>query len=333
MHIKDKKILITGGAGFIGHHLVKRLAPNNQLTILDNYRRGIPRRLDEIKDIDLLNIDITDSIALNKINDQYDILIHLAAINGTSNFYDRPIEVMDVGVKGIINILDFCTQKNIKKVIVASSAEVYQAPKVIPTPEDVELIVPTHTNPRYSYGLSKIFTEFYSMHYSSKNKDISISIFRPHNVYGEDMGYKHVIPEIILQFFAAHSADKKSIEIVPKGPVNSERSFCYISDILDGIELISDRSVQGVFNIGNPVSTKIIDIFNYISTLTNINYSLKASRDEHPGSVARRIPDIKKISYLGYIPKVDINSGLHKTLDWYFSNESLIKNEMKNIYL
>ena len=91
---------------------------------------------------------------------------------------------------------------SIPKVVVASSAEVYQKPKTIPTPEDIELVVPSHLNPRYSYGLSKIFTEFYSLHYGLQ-KDLSVSIFRPHNVYGEDMGYKHVIPVFMLPFFIA----------------------------------------------------------------------------------------------------------------------------------
>jgi len=333
MQLVDKNILITGGAGFIGHHLVKSLSPKNSVYVIDNFKRGIPRRLDGVPGVQVLNLDITDLSKLLKIQNKIDVCIHLAAINGTKNFYERPIEVMNVGVKGVINILEFCSTKGIDKVVVASSAEVYQRPKVIPTPEDIELIVPTHTNPRYSYGLSKIFTEFYSLHYGNNNENLSVSIFRPHNVFGEDMGYKHVIPEFILPFVKAKLEKKSTVLIETKGPIYSSRAFCYVSDIIDGIEIISQNNNRGVYNIGNPVSKKITDILETLSEITGLDVEIDDSSNEHSGSVSERVPDIHKIQNLGFSPKVSFFDGLERTYKWYEKNYHLYEQERVNEYL
>ena len=330
--IKNKKIILSGGAGFIGHHLLNRLATNNTVFMIDNLKRGLLRRFNENENINFHQIDITDLDQMVSLKQEADIFIHLAAINGTENFYQRPIEVMDVGVLGVINVFKYCAEMSIPKVVVASSAEVYQKPKTIPTPEDIELVVPSHLNPRYSYGLSKIFTEFYSLHYGLQ-KDLSVSIFRPHNVYGEDMGYKHVIPEFMLPFLKAKSENKKTVLIKTKGPINSSRAFCYISDIVDGIEAISDQSSSGVYNIGNPTSINIKDILLMLSDISGLELQIDDSKNEHLGSVTERVPDIAKIASLGYSPKINFLEGLTKTYNWYQKNYKLYEEEKINNYL
>ena len=314
--MKNNKIaVVTGGAGFIGHHLLNRLAENNIVYVIDNLKRGLSRRFNDNQKVHFHQIDITNIDELMSLNEEADIFIHLAAINGTENFYQRPIEVMDVGVLGIINVFKYCSAMSVPKIVVASSAEVYQKPKILPTPEDIELIVPSHSNPRYSYGLSKIFTEFYSLHYGLQ-KDLSVSIFRPHNVFGEDMGYKHVIPEFILPFIKAKFDNLSSVTIKTKGPINSSRAFCYVSDIIDGIEAISGQNSSGVYNIGNPVSIKIKDILMMLSDITNLEVIIDDSNNEHIGSVTDRIPEIKKMQSLGFSPKVNFLEGLKKTYDY-----------------
>ena len=330
--IKNKRIILSGGAGFIGHHLLNRLATNNTVYMIDNLKRGLLRRFNENENISFHQIDITDLDQMVSLKQEADIFIHLAAINGTENFYQRPIEVMDVGVLGVINVFKYCAEMSIPKVVVASSAEVYQKPKTIPTPEDIELVVPSHSNPRYSYGLSKIFTEFYSLHYGLQ-KDLSVSIFRPHNVYGEDMGYKHVIPEFMLPFLKAKLENKKSVLIKTKGPINSSRAFCYISDIVDGIEIISDQSSSGVYNIGNPTSINIKDILLMLSDISGLELQIDDSKNEHLGSVTERVPDISKIESLGYLPKINFLEGLTKTYNWYLKNYHLYEEEKINTYL
>jgi UDP-glucose 4-epimerase len=332
-NIQDKKIIISGGAGFIGHHLITKLAKNNQIFVIDNLTRGAKRRIECSENIVFFHVDITNLDEMLDMNKHADIFIHLAAINGTQNFYDRPIEVMDVGVMGAINVFKYCSKMNIEKVVTASSAEVYQAPKIVPTPEDIELIVPSHSNPRYSYGLSKIFTEFYSVHYGA-SKGISVSSFRPHNVFGPDMGYKHVIPEFIIPFINAKIEDKSFVEIEAKGDLSAERAFCYVSDIIEGIQIISDLEVDGVFNIGNIISISMIEILDILSNISDIEYTISSkSANTHIGAVKQRIPDISKISSLGYQPKVDLESGLLKTYQWYLENYEKNLQERANKYL
>ena len=149
------KILVTGGAGFIGAYLVKRLVKlGHDVTVVDNFSRGLPERLNSISQkIDLQNIDLrTDFKKLEMVSSGIDLLYHLAAVNGTENFYSHSDLVLDVGVLGMLNVLNSTEKNSIENLIVASSAEVYQTAKIIPTPESAELIIPDPLEPRYSYA-------------------------------------------------------------------------------------------------------------------------------------------------------------------------------------
>ena len=128
-----------------------------------------------------------------------DAVIHLAYVNGTKFFYSKPTVILDIAVKGIINVIDACKKKKIKELYLASSSEVYQTPQKIPTDENESLKVPDIYNPRYSYGGGKILTELMGVHFGRKFFK-KLVIFRPHNVYGPDMGNEHVIPEFIKRF-------------------------------------------------------------------------------------------------------------------------------------
>ena len=124
-------------------------------------------------------------------------MIHLAFLNGTKNFYDKPDLVLDIGVKDIINVIDACKKNKIKELILASSSEVYQKAKVIPTPENVPFSIPNAFKPRYSYATGKILTEIIAINNAKLFK--RLIIFRPHNVYGPNMGFDHVIPQFIIR--------------------------------------------------------------------------------------------------------------------------------------
>ena len=127
-----------------------------------------------------------------------EVIYHLAAINGTGNFYTIPIQIMDVGVLGCYNILKYASKKNISKTIVASSAEVYQDADIVPTPEYVPLIIPDVKNPRYSYALSKIYTEYYSYHFALLN-NLNVMFFDRQCLWTR-YGLLHVIPQFIMEF-------------------------------------------------------------------------------------------------------------------------------------
>ena len=181
--MKRKKYLVTGGTGFIGSALVKRLVKEGyDVRVLDNGIRGAAERLKNVRDkIELVNADIRNPDEVQKACRGVDGVIHLAYINGTEYFYKMPELVLEVAVKGMMNVIDSCMKENVRELVLASSSEVYQSAAKVPTDESAPLIVPDVMNPRYSYGGGKIICELLAINYGRKYFDRAI-IFRPHNV-------------------------------------------------------------------------------------------------------------------------------------------------------
>ena len=132
---------------------------------------------------------------------------HLAFVNGTEFFYSQPELVLDVGVRGMVNVIDACRKNNVGTLVLASSSEVYQTPPKVPTAEDAPLSIPDPLNPRYSYGGGKLISELMAINYGRKFFE-RVLIFRPHNVYGPDMGWEHVIPQFALRLHRLAQAQK-----------------------------------------------------------------------------------------------------------------------------
>ena len=223
-----KKFLITGGTGFIGSNISNMLSSKGyRVVVFDNNQRGRIKRLNN-NNIKFIKGDIRSKKNLSLAFKNIDAVIHLAYVNGTKFFYSKPELVLDVATKGLINIFDMCIKHNIKELYLASSSEVYQMPKKIPTDENESLKIPDVKNPRFSYAGGKILTELYGINFGKKyfNKLI---IFRPHNVYGPDMGDEHVIPELLNKLKKVRKNQKLKIE----GTGNETRSFIYISDFCE----------------------------------------------------------------------------------------------------
>ena len=198
---KNKTYLVTGGTGFIGSNIVKLLIKKNcNVIVFDNNSRGSLGKLKKFKNkFKFIKGDIRDKKKVLSACKNVDALIHLAYVNGTKYFYKHPIKILEIAIKGILNIVESCIEKNIKELYLASSSEVYQTPNKIPTDENEMLKIPDIYNPRYSYGGGKILTELIGINYGRKYFK-KLIIFRPHNVYGPDMGNEHVIPELINRF-------------------------------------------------------------------------------------------------------------------------------------
>jgi len=187
--MRSGKILVTGGTGFIGSALVRRLLREGfAVKVFDNNSRGNASRLADVAaDIDWVHADIRDKIAVQKACRGVDSVCHLAYLNGTEYFYSKPDLVLDIGVKGIVNVIDGCMNEGVREFLVASSSEVYQTPPATPTDETAPLSIPDPLNPRYSYAAGKIISEIMAINYGRRYFD-RVIVFRPHNVYGPDMG-------------------------------------------------------------------------------------------------------------------------------------------------
>lgn len=316
-----KKYLITGGAGFIGAHLVKNLLDeSNHVSVIDNFYRSVPERIKVFEtnpNFRIFNSDIKNLSAIKPLFEDIDCVFHLAAINGTENFYKIPVEILDVGIYGIRNVLESADFHKVKNVIIASSAEVYQTPAEIPTKEDTILTVPDIKNPRFSYGLSKIVTESYSMNYDFKH-DTKVKIFRPHNIYGPDMGFKHVIPQFISTLIQMKK-DKVS-SFVSNGSLEATRAFCFISDLIKGLRILEETDItKEIFHIGTNEEIRIEKLIDTLASILSISVSSITTLDNHIGGTSRRCPDITKMQSLGYYPTTSILEGLEKTCEWYLS--------------
>ena len=229
-------------------------------------------------------------------------------MNGTKYFYSKPILVLDIAIKGIFNIIEGCVKHKVKELYIASSSEVYQTPNKVPTDENESLKIPNIFNPRYSYGGGKILSELLSAHYGKKYFK-KLIIFRPHNVYGPNMGYEHVIPEFIKRF---KSLKGKSFKI--QGTGNEIRSFIYIQDFLNAFNLILNRGKHlNIYNIGTSEKIKIKDLAYKLSKIIKKKIVIKKT-SLAKGSTKIRVPNIKKIKKLGFKPKFDLEKGLRKTL-------------------
>jgi nucleoside-diphosphate-sugar epimerase len=205
----------------------------------------------------------------------------------------------------MLNLADAMFENKISELVLASSSEVYQQPDVIPTPEKVSMVVPELENPRYSYGLGKIVQEFYSFH-AMKHLERLI-IFRPHNIYGPNMGSLHVVPQLIEKC-------KQSMEtagtLLIEGDGLQTRSFCFINDFVDAFELIYMKGQhKNVYNIGTSDEINIKELAQKIAQLTGHRGSIETSTGPN-GGTSRRLPDIKKITQLGFIPKISLEEGL-----------------------
>ena len=321
-----KTYLVTGGTGFIGSALVRRLVEErHRVCVFDDNSRGAARRLgDATASVELRVGDIRDADSVRRAVRGADCVCHLAYVNGTEFFYTKPELVLEVAVKGIIHVLDACVEQGVREFILASSSEVYQAAQQIPTPEDVALSVLDVLNPRYSYGGGKIISELMAINYGRKHFD-RVMIFRPHNVYGPDMGNEHVIPQFALRLAAriAERGEKGGpIDFPIQGTGQETRSFVYISDLIDGVlRMIESGEHLGIYHIGNDVETSIADLAHAVARCFGAKIRVIPG-EKPPGGPLRRCPDIGRMRSLGYAPRVTLAEGLAATVDWYRRNSA-----------
>lgn len=319
-----KKYLVTGGTGFMGSALVKTLIENNQkVRVLDNQSRGSMRGLESVQGkFEFIKGDIRDSKVVEKASENVDCVIHLAYINGTEFFYSKPELILEVAVKGMMNVLDACLKKDVKELFLASSSEVYQTPPMIPTPETVPLVVPDPQNPRYSYGGGKIISELLTLNYGSKFFKRAI-IFRPHNVYGPDMGWEHVIPQLILRIRKIVKKNKEIIKLPIQGSGKETRAYIYIDDFINGLlKVITSGKHLNIYNIGTMQEVSVLQLVEIIGNCLDMEIKVIPGQ-LNKGSTLRRCPDTTKLKDLGFKQEITLEKGLQKTIEWYNNHAHL----------
>lgn len=320
-----KRYLVTGGTGFIGAALVRRLLKEGHaVRVLDDQSRGHPRRLSGVlADVDLVPADVRDAGAVTAAARGVDGVLHLAAVNGTEFFYSKPELVLDVALRGMLAVIDACRANGIGDLVVASSSEVYQTPPTVPTPEDVPISIPDITNPRYSYGGGKIATELIALNYGRTGFE-RVAVFRPHNVYGPDMGWEHVLPQLALRVDDLHKAQPEGVLDLPiQGDGSQTRAFIHIDDFTSGLtRIIKAGKHLEIYHIGNPEEIAIGDVA--LSVAGCFGREARLVPGPAPaGGTPRRSPDITRLAALGFAPAIPFRQGLPGLVDWYRENRHL----------
>lgn len=326
-----KKILITGGAGFVGYHLAKHLLASGEvlLTFVDNLQRG---RMDadfksllEDNRVTFIEADLTDPASYEKLGNSYEHVYHLAAINGTKLFYKMPEEVLRINTLSLIYILEWFRRENAGgKILFTSSNEAYAGGLnafgvlPIPTPEDVPLVIEDPYNARWSYAATKLIGELFLIHYAAKYKLRSV-IVRPHNFYGPRAGYDHVIPE----FSARISSKTDPFSIFG---ADETRTFCYIGDAVSAMQQLMDSpKTDGLpietLHIGAEEEITMRELAEKMFSITDWRPKALDIKTAPEGSVKRRKADISKIySLIGWKPETPLDDGLRRTHEWYVAH-------------
>lgn len=315
--MKNKTYLVTGGTGFIGSYIVKLLIKKKyKVIVFDNNSRGHLTKLRGYeKKFKFIKGDIRNSEQVHAAFKNVDAVVHLAYVNGTKYFYKHPVKILEIAIKGIVNVIEACIKNKIKEIYLASSSEVYQTPLKVPTDEKEMLKIPDIFNPRYSYGGGKILTELMGIHYGKKFFK-KLVIFRPHNVYGPDMGNEHVVPELINRF-----KNLKGNNFKIQGTGSEIRSFIYIDDFIDAFDILIKKGKHlQIYNIGTSEKLTIKKLVQKLSKLLNKKIKIKKTRLKKGGTKIR-IPNISTIKKLGFKQKYKIDSGLKKTINFYYKNE------------
>ena len=317
------KTLVTGGAGFVGCSLIKKLLERKagNITILDSLWRGRMDRefeqLIEKKNVQFINGDLTDPGLFRKLDKDYDYIYHLAAVIGVKHVIQNPDRVLYVNAVSALNVFEYAKEiKNLKKLFFSSTSEVYSGTVKhfgvrIPTDEEVPLAIDDIKADRSTYALSKMYGESTGFVYSRKY-NIPLTIGRYHNVYGPRMGFAHVIPEMFVKISKSDAVDVAS-------PAHT-RAFCFIEDAVElTVRACENSNTKGeIINIGN--SKEEISVKELVLKIANImNRTIVINElPDTPGSTHRRCPDTKKMESLtGYSPLFLLGDGIKRTYAWY----------------
>jgi len=312
--IRNATLLLTGGAGFIGTALTRRLADDNEIRIFDNLRRNAlaDAGLDKHPNVKLIVGDVRDAEALRKAAAGVDHLVHMASIAGVDTVLKNPVLTMEISLEGTMNALRAAMDAGtVKRFVDFSTSEVFGSYAFRVREADVTSLGAVG-EARWTYAVSKLATEHLAHNYWKQHGLPTCSI-RPFNIYGPGQ-----VGEGAIHAFVVRALQNQPITIHNEG--DQIRSWCYIDDIVDAIvlSLAKDEAIGQSFNIGNPRSTiTIYQLARLVVSLCGSSSPIEFVEWNFP-DVELRIPDVKKAEkLLGFRAQIDLEDGLARTIAWY----------------
>lgn len=303
--LKEKNILVTGGAGFIASHIVDKLAPENNVFVLDNLFTGQMSNLERVKDrITFVEGDIRDRETVNEVVSRVDYIFHLAAHVGNIRSLKDPYFDMEVNVVGMINLLEACRKSEVKRLVYSSSGAIFGEAKYLPIDEDHPL------NPESPYAVSKLAAEKYAFAYH-KVYGIPTVTVRYFNAYGPRQDSSEYANAVSI--FLSLTKEGKPVTIFGNG--EQTRDFIFIDDIIRANILAATRPAAAgeIFNIS---SGEVHDIKQLIDLIAKVSGKevLFSHADFRAGEVRHSKANIDKArKLLGFGPQTDLEEGLRQT--------------------
>jgi nucleoside-diphosphate-sugar epimerase len=321
------RVLITGGAGFIGSHLADAyLERGDQVFIIDDLSTGSFENIRHLKDHPRFHYTIEsvhNQPVTAELVDQSEVIFHLAAAVGVKLIVESPVRTIETNVRGTESVLSLANKKK-KKVLIASTSEVYGLSTQVPFQEDGNLVMGATTKGRWSYACSKAIDEFLALAYW-REKKLPTIVVRLFNTVGprQTGQYGMVIPTFVKQALANRP-------ITVYGDGKQSRCFCYVRDVVGALIKLMDneKSVGQVFNIGSNKEISIYDLAKKVKELTNSQSEIvlvpyDEAYEEGFEDMPRRIPDISKAhKQIGFTPSVDLEEILRRVIAFHSGQQS-----------
>jgi len=306
------RLLITGGAGFLGVNLALKVKDDFHVVLLDNFVRDSLRYLSEEQraGLEVINGDITDAQTVEKAVDGCDLVVHMAAIAGVSNYYDKPYEVMRVNLGGTLNLLSALSNRPPRRLLFVSTSEVY-GQQADNAEEDQTLAVGHYAEPRWTYAISKIAAEKACLAWG-KQLGVEVVCLRPFNVFGPGQTGEGAIRDMIAAALAGQN-------LTVHGDGSQVRAWCFVDDFTAAAhKALTKPGLNGeVFNIGNPGNA--VTVAELAETVVRLcDSESQIERKPHFGvDIARRTPNVEQAKEkVGFSAWVGLEEGLRRTIDW-----------------
>ena len=324
------KALITGGAGFLGSHLAEALlARGDTVYILDNLSTGSIDNIEHLKGAPRFHYaveSVMNEPVVAEMIDRVDVVFHLAAAVGVRLIVESPVNTIETNVHGTEMVLKLANKKK-KKVLIASTSEVYGKSEDVPFHEDADLVMGATTKGRWSYACSKAIDEFLALAYW-KEKKLPVVVFRLFNTVGprQTGRYGMVIPNFVKQALLGHP-------ITVFGDGSQSRCFTYVSDVVGVLVRLAEepRAVGQVLNVGNDhEEVTILDLAQRVKARTGskseiVRVAYDQAYEEGFEDMPRRVPDLSRLRALtGYEPKVHLDEILDKVIEYFVSDKARI---------
>lgn len=305
--MKNTKVLVTGGAGFIGSNLVKHLLrQGNSVTVLDSLLSGHRSNLDPFPNVRFIEGDVRDKIKVKDAIQGAEVVFHLAASVGNKRSIDLPFDDAEINVMGTLNILEEARKAGVRKIVTSSSAGIFGELKTMPIKEDHPV------EPDSPYGCSKLYEEKICLSYA-KLYDIEAVCLRYFNVYGPNQrfdAYGNVIPIFVFRML-------RNEPLLIYGDGEQTRDFVHVEDIVQAnIKAATAKGISGAFNIGSGTNVTINRLVEMITSGYRNNITIEHG-PERPGDVRHSLADISLAHQkINYTPTVELEIGIEKYVNW-----------------